>query len=695
VTWTSNTSNNTFNLTGNVVAARAFDISGTEYPASNLKPSFSASATNGFFQNLGPFRYRMFAQPTNSVGYAPQQISTIVDNIPGSAFFQTYGSSSNSLLQFEIPDNTFSATTPFTVEWWQYMTDLPAGSAPRAFSITTNPGSNLDDSFYLAYVSTTGSVSNVNYRISYRSTDSPNTATIEQSSAVAQSNILNRWQHVALVGTVSNGPPLTTRMRLYIGGQYIFETSSNYNLGTLGAKQLGAPTGGLFNNTSFGFNGAITSFRFTKDAALYSGASLARPTPPLFSAPSGSTQALLPFWFSNDFRDRSPTSNLTNNFLSTVTWYKTFPGAPDLSGSMVFNPQSSPKYLEYDMSSVGSFQFGSNAFTVEFYAYFDTILSPTPRLFSMDTTTNQNSESFAWYLSNAGSGYTHRIVTRNNLTVNTTNFGSIGAIGGGWHHCALTCSNTVIRMYIDGNFISSTSNICWINQNTNKFRIGHSVVTADSNDIGKSFNGKITNFRIFTNSNIYSGQNFTPTLPLSTLVGGTNQLVLTNSSVLSFLNDSGNSSRKATNNGVTFAFNLPGGYDFYTNTSNNFSINNGFAFDAGTTFTASNAGTVSFIQMLINIPSAGSHHVRPSFAKNGGLTTYGASTLYDVNQPFVYRTSGLSSIQTLAATNTFIVSHSNINGATNYSTAVTAPSGVPFTAKPVVRITVAKNEITG
>lgn len=718
VNWTSNTSNNTFNLTGNVIAARAFDISGTAYEASNLKPSFPASATSGFLQNLGPFSYRIFAQPTNSVGYGPLQISTIVDNIPGSAIFQTYGALSNSMLQFGIPasNSIFSATTPFTLEWWQYLTDLPAGSQPSAYSCTTNPNTSIDDSFSVRFVSSIGAgVSNVNYQIRYRAMDNIGVVSFEQSSAVAQSNIVNRWQHVALVGTVSNGPPLVTRMRLYVGGQYIFETSSNYNLGTLLQMQLGAPIGTLFNNTLFGFNGAITSFRMTKDAALYGGASLVRPTPPLFNALSGSTEALLPFWFANDFSDRSPNSNATNNFLSTVSWLKIFPGSPDLSGSIVFNPNGSATYLDVNLNTTQPMSSNTN-WTYEFYAYLNsfnqTTIGTAPRFFSMSTQTGnpQPEERLAWYLNYSNLNYYHTYITYNGTSVRTTQGSLIGSgiLEEGWHHFAMVGSNVgtsnFINTYIDGAFIDQIaigSNQATYNYNSpiSKFFIGHAVNTASS-DTSKCLRGKITSFHFQMNSAQYTTYAFTPpAVPITSNIN--TQLLLTSSSPFTFTRDSSSSPVKTvTNFGTTFSQNLPGGYAIYSTTDGGLTASN------STSYTASNinvttAGTLGLVQMemlLQTIPPGNPPPINIAVQvyriRSGNTTNIPTNALTALPPANILRfwTARLNGPLSVQSGDTLALMHSNMANAV-YQTG--AASMGPPSVVPTVRFITIKPEITG
>jgi hypothetical protein len=704
VTWTSNTSNASYNLLGNVLAARAFDISGVEQVASNVKPSFGPFATSGFLQNLGPFTYRVFAQPANSVGYARQQVSTIIDNIPGSAIFQTYGTSSNSILQFGIQDTSFSATTPFTLEWWQYMTDLPSGSAPRAFSITTNPTNILDDSFNVAFVSTTGAVSsNVNYRISYRSTDSPVITTIETSSAVAQSNIVNTWQHIALVGTVSNGPPLVTRMRLYVGGQYIFQTSSNYNLGTLLQMQLGAPTGGLFNNTLFGFNGAITSFRFTKDAALYSGASLARPTPPLFNAPSGSTQITLPFWFSNDFVDRSSNSNPVNNFLSTVNWLKNFPGYPDASGSIVFSPVSQAQYLEPSFTGTPAV-ISTQPFTIEFYAYVSSItLGTQQRFFSMSTQAGgplNPEEHLAWYLSNSSpTTTTHYIKTKNSTDAVVNRAGqSIGLIENGWHHFAMVGSNTggqsnYINTYVDGAFVNqfitgNNTNIYNYTNSISKFYIGHAVDQA-SNAINYSFRGKITNFRFITNTAQYLPTSFAftpPTIPLPSTP--TTQVLLTCPSIFTYAKNT--MSRSITNYGTNFSQSMPGGYVVYS------TIDGGLTTSTLTNYTASNilvtsTATLSLVQMEMFVSSATTIATNVYRVSSGNTTNIPTNNITAATPTGLrFWTGSMTGPLSLVSGDTIALTHSNIAGVP-YQTG--AASLGPPSVIPTVRFITIKPEL--
>ncbi len=713
VTWTSNTSNNIFNLTGNVLAARAFDISGTEYTTSNLKPSFPASATAGFYQNLGPFRYRIFAQPTNSVGYAPQQISTFVDNIPGSAFFQTYGTSSNSLIQFGIQNDSITAITPFTVEWWQYLTDLPSGSAPRAFSVTTNPNNVLDDSFYLSFVSSTGggvnTTNNLKYRVGYRAIDNIVTTTIEESLGTAQSNLINTWQHVALVGTVSNGPPLVTRMRLYVGGQYIFETSSNYNLGNILQMNLGAPTGLNFNFTPFGFNGAITSFRFTKDAALYSGASLTRPTPPLFDAPSGSTEIILPFWFSNDFVDRSSNSNAVNNFMSTVNWYRAFPGLPDLSGSMVFD--ASPSNVSYLETNAGSFTLGPQPFSFEFYAYVDSNLPAAARLFSMTTQMGDPAtEEFAWYFTQSGpSQYQYSYITKEGFNTPVTRPGSAtGILSNGWHHFAMVGSNTMgqsnyIRTYVDGAFIDELKtgnnlNIYNYTSPIQKLRIGYSVNKTGSFispffDPNFGFKGKITNIRFTFNSIPITGFSsntfsFTPPIISLTNVAGT-QLLLTCGSIFNFAKDTRVGAPTVTNYGTTFSQTLPGGYVIYSNDDPGFTNSNGFP-KTSSDITITSTATLAFVQTELQLTSQ-TVSCSVTRTRSGNQSNVGTQNFSNTSPSILrFHTGLLSNELSLSNGDAIRLTHQSLSGG-GYVHGVTTFNGTI----PTVRFITIKPEITG
>jgi hypothetical protein len=530
VNWPFNSSNSSYNIQGHVISAVPFDISGLEVIGSTLKPSFNTPISTCFLQNLGPYSYKLYAQAANSIGYSQRTASTIIDNVPGSAYFIASAGpppSNSGLIISGGSQITLGLSTAFTYEWFQNMTSLGTSTNPRVFSSATVSLTSQANSFGFSFVNI-GS-GNLRYRMTYRD-ESDGTITSD-SLPIASSNVLSNWKHFAVVGAVDMGPPIVKRMSVYSDGAFIYSTTTNYGIMTLTQPQIGFA---LPMDYFSAYEGYITSFRFVKDAALYSGSTYIRPKPPLFNSPTGTTQFLFPFYSSDRLlSNASGTDLIATNVFSNVSFVKVFPGyvvpSPPAAGGSLSFTTSGANYSFLTVTSPVTITYQQD-YTFEWYQRLDSItVGATPTVFSVSysgsptrylsvwfTKPGANVEINVQYPINGGSFSTSFPITTKTMENN-------------WVHVAIVTTNyltdRLLTIYLDGTLLASTSvaqPVKWSVATTfTNFTIGNYSIQS----LTRAFKGNITNFRFTNSQQVYTAAFTKPTPPLSALVN-TNLLLL-------------------------------------------------------------------------------------------------------------------------------------------------------------------------
>ena len=242
------------------------------------------------------FGEQLFLPPTTETEPFPEVLPT--------SYSQYFSGSATSYLSGAARSSEFSyGLSSFTIEMWIY---------PQS------------DAFYylLDHRNSSGSANAIKF--SLRRTSQGRIELVEAAAAAVAkitSSIptpINEWSHIALSRQSGSG------MSLYINGL----SAGYYNDSAISWANDGLSVGGSSLDTTGKFNGYISNFRITKNAALYSGYSFEVPTSPLAPVPS----------------------------------------YPLDKYSTIFN-SSKKTLITIDTRNYSGFDFGTGSFCVEFFAY--------------------------------------------------------------------------------------------------------------------------------------------------------------------------------------------------------------------------------------------------------------------------------------------------------------------------------------
>lgn len=231
---------------------------------------------------------------------------------PGSLFFSAQ--TAPAFVQVTNASSLAIGTSNFTIEWWQYLNPpVPASTTVQPYvfgfapNLTQNPSIaafwNLTGPTYTAY-SLTVRIGSTNYTF---------------NSVAAVSSLLNRWVHVAIVGT-------GTAITVYFNGVQSSSSSVSYNI----SNSTSTYPFFIIGNSSpwagqFQFPGFMTDFRFTIGTAVYT-AAFTPPKQPL--VPLATTDLLLNAYANAPLADSSPLKQTVSSGISTVGWDNVSPYYP-------------------------------------------------------------------------------------------------------------------------------------------------------------------------------------------------------------------------------------------------------------------------------------------------------------------------------------------------------------------------------
>ena len=342
-----------------------------------------------------------------------------------------------------LSNNAFAfGTGDFTIEAWVYLSNT---TIPHIFSTGTG-SSNIAlyiDAGRLAFVVQT---------VAAYST----TATLST----------NTWTHIA--ATRSSGT-----LRLFINGVVALTQSVTNSLTQAGAS-VGAQSSGAQFTTGY-----ISNLRVVKDTAVYT-SNFTPPTAPVTAI--ANTSLLL------NFTNAGIVDSTAKNVLETVGNAQTSTGVKKFgTGSLAFDGNGDALTIPASQN----FAFGTGNFTIEFWAYFNSIdeydtiyihgaTNNTVQLFFVSGKLRYNNNGVAAVLDTT-------------TTIST----------GQWIHIALSRSNGTARWFLNGTQDGSTSDSTnWSNASTNL------TIGRDPNN-GRDINGYIDDLRITKGIARYTA-NFTP-----------------------------------------------------------------------------------------------------------------------------------------------------------------------------------------
>jgi hypothetical protein len=299
---------------------------------------------------------------------------------------------------------------------------------------------------------------------------------ITSSTAVT----VNAWNHMAVV---RSGTTLT----LYQNGVSVGSAtnSTNFNNTTqLGIGATGAPVIGSFPVVGF-----LSGVRFVKGTAVYSGSTYTVPTAP----PTAITNTSLLLNYTNagiyDATSKNDLETVGNAQISTTQ--SKFGGS-----SMLFD--GTGDYLRAPFSAINRINTSGN-FTIEFWAYFNSVAADQRLIAWDDNSTNfviaiytNTSGNLAYYLSSSGTTWNIAAATSmGSIAINT------------WYHVALVRNGSVFTPYINGVAGTTTTSSATLFASTLPLVIGA------TGNAASFFNGYIDDFRITNGIARYTAA-FTP-----------------------------------------------------------------------------------------------------------------------------------------------------------------------------------------
>jgi hypothetical protein len=353
--------------------------------------------------------------------------------IGGSGFFDGSGDylslADNAALQWSTGD--------FCVEAWIYPSSV-SGSKAIVCKGTNNTGT-FDLGLYGAKI------------------ELYTTALVFSSSASLSANT---WTHVAVTRS-------GTTLRCFINGALDTTVTSSYNFNNAGTFYVGVYGSGSVNY----FNGYMSDVRCVKGSAVYTSAF----TPPTAPLTSITNTSLL-----NNFTNAGIFDNAMMNDLETVGNAQISTSVKKYgTGSMSFD--GTTDYLK--AANTLTSNFGSGAFTVEAWVYFNSV-SGTQVIAG-----NYQSSTVGWSLGKSGStGYFYASFSGDGNDINGTTTVAINT----WYHVAIsgTPGATGLKLFVNGVQEGSTYTGSVSLDATTPLYI------SDLSGLGYGINGYIDDFRI-------------------------------------------------------------------------------------------------------------------------------------------------------------------------------------------------------
>ena len=412
---------------------------------------FRDASTNNFtITRFGDVKVTNFAPFAPSAAY-----STSVNG--GSAYFDGDGD------YLSIPNNAaFSyGTGDFTVEAWVYKT---ATSGDRAVLDSYTAGSGGGTFGFLIN----------NTQINAYQT---NVATYTFTYTVPN----NSWNHIAFVRTGGN-------LICYVNGTSIGSQANSANFVSASTIDIGRNAGSGGSQ----WIGYISNLRIVKGTAVYTAA---------FTPPSSPVTAITNTSLLINAANAAIFDNSMKNDLETVgnaqisTSVKKFG-----TGSMAFDGSgdrlSMPATAENRINVDGNF-------TIEFWAYFNSVAS-NQRLIAWD----DNSTNFVIALYTNTSGNLAYYLSSNGVNWNIAQAISMGSISiNTWYHIALVRNGSTFTPYINGVAGTTTTSSATLATSGFPFIIG------DTGNAVSPFNGYIDDFRITKGVARYTANFTAPTAP--------------------------------------------------------------------------------------------------------------------------------------------------------------------------------------
>ena len=310
----------------------------------------------------------------------------------------------------------------------------------------------------------------------------------------------NAWHHIAV--TRSSGT-----LYAFIDGTQVFSGANSTNFTNTNTWYIGANG---YSVSTYYIIGNLSNLRIVVGSAVYT-SNFTPPTSPLTAIANTSLLTCQ----SNRFIDNSTNNFTITSIASTVQRYSPFSptqayDTSTIGGSGYFDGSGDSLQV-----SSGSSISGTGDFTAECWIYPTAVPSTYNVIGCSDTTggltmfgLNANGTIFM-----GRSLIDVQATTTNSLSYNT------------WNHIAVSRSSGTVRLFING--VQGYSGSITTNYNAGVVRLG-----TDGGGSALPYTGYISNFRIITNSAIYTS-NFTPsTTPLTAVANTSLLLNYTNAGII-------------------------------------------------------------------------------------------------------------------------------------------------------------------
>ena len=317
---------------------------------------------------------------------------------------------------------------------------------------------------------------------------------------VGTTNIIGEWHHIAIVRDSNNS------CQLYIDG--VAEGAAFTNTTDFSTSLENFEIGSWDNGAGSDLDGYITDLRVVKGTAVYT-AAFTPPTERLTAITNTSLLAChLPYFA--DGSSNNHTLTLNGN-ASTIPFgpydYKEY-AVGDHGGSGYFDGNGD--YLSAAADT--SFDFGSGDFTVEFWAYPDSIPSGEGGLVTLY---EYNSNRRSWYIAFDGSKLELRLSstgTSANTVINSAS--GVFSAADKWYHVAMVRDGNDITGYVNGQSVATGTHSGAVYGNSTDPVIIGSVGTTLG---GTEYSGSITDVRVVKGTAVYTAEFTPPTAPLTAI----------------------------------------------------------------------------------------------------------------------------------------------------------------------------------
>ena len=361
----------------------------------------------------------------------------------------------------------------FTVEWWM------------------NPAAEMKGVFRNTTYASAGATPGIS---AYKLTTDVLYVYVASVGSSAISGVpLNAWTHIAIVrssGTVS----------VYVNGTFNHSFSSSGSVSTGETVRIGE-----WRNSTEYFTGYISDFRATNTVVYTSNFT---PTERLTNISGTSLLTCQsPIFIDNSTNTYTITRNGDTKLLPLSPYLPSEQYDPTIHGGSAYF-DGSGDWL--DTSTSSALTFGTNDFTIEFWAYFTSISASTPNLIDMRGA-SQPSVRPTIYLNNGTLSYYTDGANRMTGGVLKANR---------WYHIACTKNGTVTRFFVNG--VQTGTFNDFANYTCDKVR-----VFADDTGGGTAQAGYCSDVRVINGTALYTSD-FTPPTQSLTEVSGTSLLLKMN-----------------------------------------------------------------------------------------------------------------------------------------------------------------------